>query len=300
MLPGAKVSEEIAEIRGIEPGVDCASPSRHTAFSRRRLDARLRRAGRRRDRAPGRHQVGRRQPGVLGPTWSQRMAGRQRGVDFVNIDGGEGGTGAAPMIFADAVAYPFRVGFAQVYRRFAAGRPDRRRHVRGRRQARHPGERDRRLRARRRPGQRRPRGDAVDRLHPGAEVPHRPLPGRRRHAEPALRPRPRPDAEERARRQLRQDAAPRPAQGLRGGRRRPTRPDHARRRRRDGRRPRRRGRCARSTGTTTAGACPVRRSGDEIDAMHGRHRRRRGRSRARRRPRTRTRSATEGRMSDMP
>jgi glutamate synthase (ferredoxin) len=42
-----------------------------------------------------------------------------RGVDFVNIDGGEGGTGAAPMIFADSVAYPFRVGFAEVYRRFA-------------------------------------------------------------------------------------------------------------------------------------------------------------------------------------
>jgi glutamate synthase domain-containing protein 2 len=50
----------------------------------------------------------------------QIMADEQRGVDFVNIDGGEGGTGAAPMIFADAVAYPFRVGFAQVYRRFAA------------------------------------------------------------------------------------------------------------------------------------------------------------------------------------
>ena len=31
MLPGAKVSEEIAGIRGIRPGVDCASPSRHTA-----------------------------------------------------------------------------------------------------------------------------------------------------------------------------------------------------------------------------------------------------------------------------
>src|SRR4029078_3689269 len=32
MLPGARVTEEIAQIRGIEPGVDCASPSRHTAF----------------------------------------------------------------------------------------------------------------------------------------------------------------------------------------------------------------------------------------------------------------------------
>jgi glutamate synthase (ferredoxin) len=42
-----------------------------------------------------------------------------RGVDFINIDGGEGGTGAAPMIFADSVAYPFRIGFSEVYRRFA-------------------------------------------------------------------------------------------------------------------------------------------------------------------------------------
>ena len=33
MLPGAKVSDEIAEIRGIQAGVDCASPSRHTEFS---------------------------------------------------------------------------------------------------------------------------------------------------------------------------------------------------------------------------------------------------------------------------
>ena len=48
------------------------------------------------------------------------MAEDARGVDFVNIDGGEGGTGAAPMVFADSVAYPFRLGFAEVYRRFAA------------------------------------------------------------------------------------------------------------------------------------------------------------------------------------
>jgi glutamate synthase (ferredoxin) len=42
-----------------------------------------------------------------------------RGVDFVNVDGGEGGTGAAPLVFTDSVAFPFRVGFAQVYSRFA-------------------------------------------------------------------------------------------------------------------------------------------------------------------------------------
>jgi glutamate synthase domain-containing protein 2 len=42
-----------------------------------------------------------------------------RMVDFVNIDGGEGGTGAAPLVFADSVAFPFRVAFAKVYKRFA-------------------------------------------------------------------------------------------------------------------------------------------------------------------------------------
>ena len=42
-----------------------------------------------------------------------------RGVDFVTIDGGEGGTGAAPLIFTDTVSLPFQLGFAQVYRTFA-------------------------------------------------------------------------------------------------------------------------------------------------------------------------------------
>ena len=50
---------------------------------------------------------------------ADQMASRQRGVDFVTIDGGEGGTGAAPLIFADAVSLPFRVAFAHVYGRFA-------------------------------------------------------------------------------------------------------------------------------------------------------------------------------------
>jgi glutamate synthase domain-containing protein 2 len=47
------------------------------------------------------------------------MSARDRGVDFVTIDGGEGGTGAAPMVFADSVSLPFRVGFSRVYRIFA-------------------------------------------------------------------------------------------------------------------------------------------------------------------------------------
>ncbi len=119
LLPGVKVSQEIAEIRGIEPGVDCASPSRHTAFSD--VDSMV-------DFVELLATETGLPVGIKSAVgnlefWDhlvQLMAGRQRGVDFVNIDGGEGGTGASPMIFADAVAYPFRIGFAEVYRRFAA------------------------------------------------------------------------------------------------------------------------------------------------------------------------------------
>jgi glutamate synthase domain-containing protein 2 len=125
MLPGAKVSEEIAEIRGILPGVDCASPSRHTAFHD--VDSML-------DFVELVASETGLPTGVKSAVgnlefWDHLvadMADGQRGVDFVNVDGGEGGTGAAPMIFADSVAYPFRIGFAEVYRRFAeAGLTDR-------------------------------------------------------------------------------------------------------------------------------------------------------------------------------
>jgi glutamate synthase domain-containing protein 2 len=47
------------------------------------------------------------------------MSQRNRGVDFVTIDGGEGGTGASPMVFADSVSLPFRIGFSRVYKVFA-------------------------------------------------------------------------------------------------------------------------------------------------------------------------------------
>jgi glutamate synthase domain-containing protein 2 len=47
------------------------------------------------------------------------MSGTGRGVDFVTVDGGEGGTGAAPLIFTDSVSLPFQLGFARVYSTFA-------------------------------------------------------------------------------------------------------------------------------------------------------------------------------------
>jgi len=45
-----------------------------------------------------------------GPFWLElaaRMARTGTGVDFVTVDGGEGGTGAAPLVFSDHVALPF-------------------------------------------------------------------------------------------------------------------------------------------------------------------------------------------------
>ena len=118
MLPGEKVSREIAEIRGIPEGKDCASPSRHEVFHD--IDSML-------DFVESVAQATGLPVGIKSAVgnltmWDEltdEMSRGGRGVDFVNIDGGEGGTGAAPMIFADSVAYPFRIGFAEVYKRFA-------------------------------------------------------------------------------------------------------------------------------------------------------------------------------------
>ena len=52
-------------------------------------------------------------------TLAGRMAATGGGPDFVTIDGGEGGTGAAPLAFSDHVALPFKLGLARVYPIFA-------------------------------------------------------------------------------------------------------------------------------------------------------------------------------------
>ncbi|MEH1016512.1 FMN-binding glutamate synthase family protein [Micromonospora sp. CPCC 206060] len=118
LLPGAKVSAEIAATRGIPPGRDCVSPSRHAEFSdcdslldwvellatETGLPVGIKSA-----------------VGDLG-FWQELadlMRDTGRGVDFVTVDGGEGGTGAAPLIFTDSVSLPFQQGFARVYRTFA-------------------------------------------------------------------------------------------------------------------------------------------------------------------------------------
>jgi len=118
LLPGPKVTPEIAEIRGIRPGVDCISPSRHAEFTD--MDSMLDwvelLASETGLPVGVKSAVG---DLVFWETLVDQMSHGDRGVDFVTIDGGEGGTGAAPMVFADSVSLPFRVGFSRVYKVFA-------------------------------------------------------------------------------------------------------------------------------------------------------------------------------------
>jgi len=118
MLLGAKVTPEIAAIRGIPVGQDCASPASHTAFSD--IDGLLELVETIAD-ATGRPVGIKSAVGDLG-FWqdlTDRMVATGTGPDFVTVDGGEGGTGAAPLAFSDHVSLPFRHAFPRVYRTFA-------------------------------------------------------------------------------------------------------------------------------------------------------------------------------------
>jgi hypothetical protein len=117
-LPGAKVSPEIAAARAIPEGRDCISPSRHAEFDSvdRLLDFVELLA-----EETGLPVTLKSAVGEL-RFWQEladRMASGTRGVDGITIDGGEGGTGAAPLVFTDHVALPFRAAFPRVYKVFA-------------------------------------------------------------------------------------------------------------------------------------------------------------------------------------
>jgi glutamate synthase domain-containing protein 2 len=118
LLPGAKVTPEIARIRGVPAGVDCHSPAAHAEFHD--VDSMLDFVEMLAEETG--LPVGIKSAvGDLG-FWrdlASRMSATGRGVDFITIDGGEGGTGAGPLVFADHVALPFKIGFARVYSTFA-------------------------------------------------------------------------------------------------------------------------------------------------------------------------------------
>ncbi len=117
LLPAQKITPEIAAIRGIPRGKDCKSPSSHTAF--RDADSLLDFVELIADETG--LPVGVKSAiGELG-FWtdlSRLMAKGDRGADFITVDGGEGGTGASPLVFTDHVALPFKIAFSRVHRAF--------------------------------------------------------------------------------------------------------------------------------------------------------------------------------------
>jgi glutamate synthase domain-containing protein 2 len=115
MLPGEKVTPEIAAARGVPEGVDCISPAAHSAFATpmemMHFIARLRELS------------GGKPTGFklcIGHPWewfSIVKAMQETGItpDFIVVDGAEGGTGAAPLEFTDHVGAPLQEGLRLVH-----------------------------------------------------------------------------------------------------------------------------------------------------------------------------------------
>ncbi|MGZ8752214.1 MAG: glutamate synthase-related protein, partial [Acidimicrobiia bacterium] len=108
VLPAAKVTREIAEMRGVPLDADCISPPAHSAFHD--VDSMLDFVELLADRT-GLPIGVKTAVGDLRffEELARLMADTDRGIDFLTVDGGEGGTGAAPLAFADHVALPFKV-----------------------------------------------------------------------------------------------------------------------------------------------------------------------------------------------
>lgn len=115
VLPAAKVSAEISVTRGVPMGVDCVSPARHSAFSTPvgllEFVARMRALS-------GGKPTGFKL--AIGHPWEWfgiAKAMHETGIvpDFIVVDGGEGGTGAAPAEFIDHVGVPMHEALMLVH-----------------------------------------------------------------------------------------------------------------------------------------------------------------------------------------
>lgn len=115
VLPGAKVTAEIARIRGVEQGEKCVSPAQHSVFNTPieliEFLAQMRRL------------CGGKPTGMKLCVTSRRdvlalckaMIEVGTAPDFIVIDGSEGGTGAAPVEFEDNVGMPLTQGLMTVH-----------------------------------------------------------------------------------------------------------------------------------------------------------------------------------------
>ncbi len=115
ILPASKLTQEIVDIRGVEFGQDVISPPAHTAFST--PTELLQFLKRLRDVSGGKPVgfklcVGKRHE-FLGIVKAMMATGIT--PDFITVDGGEGGTGAAPLEFSDSVGTPLNEGLSFVH-----------------------------------------------------------------------------------------------------------------------------------------------------------------------------------------
>lgn len=115
MLPGPKVNAEIARTRGVPEGQDCISPSSHSAFST--PEELLQFIAQLRDLSGGKPTGFKL---AIGHPWewfaiAKAMLSTGITPDFIVVDGAEGGTGAAPLEFADHIGTPMREGLMLVH-----------------------------------------------------------------------------------------------------------------------------------------------------------------------------------------
>ncbi len=110
ILPAAKVNKEVSEIRGVPMGVDVISPPMHSTFST--PIGLLEFVARLREISGGKPVgfklcIGKRREFVA---ICKAMIKTGITPDFITVDGGEGGTGAAPYEFSNHVGFPLREG----------------------------------------------------------------------------------------------------------------------------------------------------------------------------------------------
>lgn len=108
MLLAPKVTDEIAKTRGIEAGKDCISPARHKEFS---TPLELLNFVQKLKKLSGNKPVGIKM--CIGHPWEfisivKTMVLEKKYIDFITVDGAEGGTGAAPAEFTDHLGCPLK------------------------------------------------------------------------------------------------------------------------------------------------------------------------------------------------
>ena len=115
VLPGPKVTEEIAEARGVQVGEDCVSPAAHSSFATpmelMQFVQQLRTLS---EGKPVGFKL------CIGHPWEwfgivKAMLESKILPDFIVVDGAEGGTGAAPLEFSDHMGMPMQEGLRLVH-----------------------------------------------------------------------------------------------------------------------------------------------------------------------------------------